>query len=82
VMPRDGAIICGDLVGKLAVLRVNCSKCGRAGHYLLFRLIEARGRDAKVNEWLHELTASCAKKRVNDMNDPCGARCPDLAKVL
>jgi hypothetical protein len=26
-MPRDGAIIFGDLIGKLDVLRVVCSKC-------------------------------------------------------
>ena len=81
-MPRDGAIIFGDLVGKLSVVRVKCSKCHRSGHYLLFRLIKARGRDAAVLDWLDELTATCAKKRVNDMRDQCGVRCPDLPKVL
>ncbi len=30
-MPRDGAIIFGDLIGKLDTLRVECPKCGRAG---------------------------------------------------
>jgi hypothetical protein len=30
-MPRDGAIIFGDLIGKLDVLRVECPKCGRWG---------------------------------------------------
>jgi hypothetical protein len=30
-MPRDGATIFGDLIGKLDVLRVACNKCGRAG---------------------------------------------------
>jgi hypothetical protein len=34
-MPRDGAIIFGDLIGKLDVLRVECAKCGRAGQYEL-----------------------------------------------
>jgi hypothetical protein len=28
-MPRDGAIIFGDLISKLDVLRVECPKCGR-----------------------------------------------------
>ena len=28
-MPRDGAIIFGDLKGKLSVLRVTCNKCHR-----------------------------------------------------
>jgi hypothetical protein len=29
-MPRDGAIIFSDLIGKLDVLRVTCAKCERA----------------------------------------------------
>ena len=28
-MPRDGAIIFGDLIGKLDVLRIECIECGR-----------------------------------------------------
>ena len=82
VMPRDGAIIFGDLVGKLEVLSVTCEKCGRDGRYILARLIRKRGRDAKLVDWLDELTAECPKKLAHSMNDPCGARCPDLAKVL
>ena len=31
-MPRDGAIIFSDLIGKLDVLRVSCEKCGRDDH--------------------------------------------------
>jgi hypothetical protein len=30
-MPRDGAIIFRDIVGKLDVLNVECEKCGRRG---------------------------------------------------
>jgi hypothetical protein len=30
-MPRDGAIIFGDPVGELGVLRIECAKCGRSG---------------------------------------------------
>ena len=44
-MPRDGAIIFSDLIGKLEVLRVTCEKCGRDGRYILTRLIHQRGRD-------------------------------------
>ena len=44
-MPRDGAIIFGDLIGKLSVLRVACDKCHRTGQCLVFRLVHARGRD-------------------------------------
>lgn len=81
-MPRDGAIVLGDLIGKLDVLRVSCDKCERDGSYGLARLINQRGRDAKVIDWLDELTAECPKKIARNMNDPCGARCPDLPKIL
>ena len=36
-MPRDGATIFSDLIGKLDVLRVSCDKCGRDGCYGLGR---------------------------------------------
>ena len=66
-MPRDGAITFSDLIGKLDMLRVSCEKCGR---------------DAKLVDWLDELTADCPKKTAGSMSDRCGARCQDLAKVL
>jgi hypothetical protein len=75
-MPRDGAIIFADLIGKLDMLRVACENDGCYG---LNRLIERRGRDAKLIDWLDEITADCAKKRAANMNDPCGARCPAIA---
>jgi hypothetical protein len=81
-MPRDGAIIFGDLIGKLGVLRVTCEKCGRDGRYPLQRLIDGRGRDAKIVDWLRELTADCPRMIARNMSDQCGARCPDLARVL
>jgi hypothetical protein len=77
-MPRDGAIVFRDLIGKLDLLRVSCDKCGRDGCYGLSRLIDSRGRNGKLGE----LTAECPKKIALNMNDPCGAKCPDLPKVL
>ena len=81
-MPRDGAIIFADLIGKLDLLRVACDNCRRDGRYGLNRLIEPRGRDAKLIDWLDEITADCPKKSAHNMNDPCGAKCPDLPRVL
>ena len=81
ILPRDGAIIFADLIGKLDVLRVTCAKCER-GRYLLDRLIETRGRDTKIVDWLGEFTADCPKKAANNWSDQCAARCPDLAAVL
>jgi hypothetical protein len=54
-MPREGAIIFGDLVGKLEILRVECDKCGRRGRYHLDRLIERYGIDAKLFDWSDEI---------------------------
>ena len=64
------------------MLRVSCDKCGRDGCYGLGRLIEKRGRDAKLIDWVDELTAECPKKIAHNMNDPCGAKCPQLPKVM
>ena len=80
--PRDGAIIFGDLIGKLDGLRVSCEKCGRSGRYQVQRLIRDRGRDGKIVDWLDQITADCPKKATVSWNDRCAARCPDLAKVL
>jgi len=79
-MPREGAIIFRDLVGKLEVLRVECDKCGRKGQYRLDRLIEQYGIDAKLFDW--EPEADCPRKQAKNLNDTCGARCPDLSKVV
>jgi hypothetical protein len=81
-MPRDGAIIFGDLVGKLDALTVECAKCERRGRYAVGRLIERRGRDGKIVDWLEEITADCPRKIKGSISDRCGARCPDLTKVL
>ena len=47
-MSRDGATVFSDLIGKLDLLRVSCEKCRRDGCYGLGRLIDKRGRDAKL----------------------------------
>ena len=81
-MPRDGAIIFGDLIGKLDMLHLACDKCGRKGRYAVARLIEQRGHDAKVVDLLAEITANCPKKQAGNMSDQCAARCPDLPRVM
>ena len=60
MMPRDGAIIFRDIVGKLDVLRVECDKCGRKGQYRVDHLIEQYGIDAKLFDW--EPEADCPRK--------------------
>jgi hypothetical protein len=81
-MPRDGATTFGDLDGKLGMLRVECQKCERVGQYWVARLIEQRGRDAKIVDWLDEITADCPKNSEHNWSDQCAAQCPDLPRVL
>jgi hypothetical protein len=43
-------------------------------------LIEQYGNDAKLFDW--EPEADCPRKQAKNLNDICGARCPDLSKVV
>jgi hypothetical protein len=62
----------------LGLRRVSqCDKCGRAGRYRVDRLIERYGIDAKSFDWSDEITADCPRKQAANLNDVCGARCPD-----
>ena len=81
-MVRDGSLTPADLVGKLDVLRVACTKCDRAGRHPVAKLVERIGPDAKLTNWLSELTADCPRKRRNSFSDQCGALYPDLPKVI
>jgi hypothetical protein len=62
VKPRDGAIIFRDLIGKLAVLGIECGKCGRSGQHRLDRLIMRYGIDGKLFDSSGEITADCGRR--------------------
>jgi hypothetical protein len=68
-MPHDGSITPADLVGKLDWLVLSCEKCGREGRYKVARLVKGLGADAKLTDWLSQITADCPKKRNIDMSD-------------
>jgi len=46
----------------------------------LSQLVDKRGRDGKIVDWLDAITADCPKKSVQNMSERCGARCPDLPR--
>jgi hypothetical protein len=69
----------GDLVGQLEEFRVECEKCGRAGRE---RLIAECGPEAKVPDWLAQLSADCPKRQTASISDRCAAHCPDLVPVF
>jgi hypothetical protein len=52
------------------------------GRYHLHRLIARYGIDAKLFDWSDEITADCPRNQAKNLNDICGARCPDLSKVI
>jgi hypothetical protein len=81
-MPRDGAIIFRDLVGKLDVLNVEYDKYGRRGRFHLRGLVERHGIDAKLFHWSDEIAADCSRRHSGNLYDQCGARCLDLSKVV
>ena len=79
---KPSATTFADLLGKLDVLRVTCAKCDRAGRYRLARLIEQRGADGTILDFLAEVSADCPRRKAGKISDLCGANCPDLPRVL
>jgi hypothetical protein len=75
-------VIFGDLDGKLDVLRVECSKCDRAGRYHVAKLIEKHGRKGNLTKWISDLKADCPNQDAPAFQERCDVRCPDLPKVL
>jgi len=51
---------------------VESDKCGRRGRYHLHRLIERCGIDAKLFDWLYEITADSPRKEARNLNDQRG----------
>jgi hypothetical protein len=81
-VPREGAIIFADLIGKLDLLRIECPKCGRSGRHRLADLLMRYGRSEKVFAFTEDVTENCPRKQARIDNDPCGAICSDLSSVL
>jgi hypothetical protein len=77
-MPRNGALIVSDLFGKLTMLRIECDKCGRKGRCRLSSLRP----DKLLTDFLFELTNDCPRRKADSFANQCGARFPDLPKVL
>ena len=80
-MSRD-YVAFSDIEGKMDVLRVECTRCGRKGRYRVRRLIEQHGRDGSMLRWREQLSADCPKHRAPRLHERCDVLCPDLPKVL
>ena len=80
-MSRD-YLAFGDIEGKLDVLRVECTRCGRKGRYRVRRLIEQHGRDGSMMRWREQLSADCPKHSAPRLQERCDVLCPDLPEVI
>jgi len=78
VIPRDGATIFRDIVGKLDVLNVESDKGGRRGRYPAHRLVERYGMDAKLFDWSNKITAEASAK----LERPVAARGTQICRKL
>ena len=57
---RHGSVTLGDLVGRLAILEIMCSRCERRGRLRVDRLIAQYG-DAELPELRRALAGDCPK---------------------
>ena len=80
-MRHHGERVLRDLIGKLAVLHVDCIRCGRTRQYDVARLIAELGPDFKLNDWLNMSTADCQRRNANG-GGSCSAIMPDLIELL
>jgi hypothetical protein len=60
-MPRT-YLTFSDIDGKLEVLRVECTRCGRKGRYHVRKLIEKFGRGGNMMKWKDLLKGDCPKR--------------------
>ena len=81
-MTRDHAITFEDLHGKIKLLRIECSKCGRTGWYSVRWLIWHRGSESTILDWKDDLTADCPRRLKGDREDKCEMRYPDFPQVV
>ena len=75
---RRGSVTLGDLVDRLAMLDVACSRCARRGRLQLDRLIEQYG-DAELPELRLTLAGDCPRAAVVSIGDQCDIFFPQLS---
>jgi hypothetical protein len=80
--PRDGAIIFSVTWSASSTCSTLSATSAVVAGGITHRLIERYGIDAKLFDWSDEITADCSRKQAKNLNDQCGARCPDLSKVV
>jgi hypothetical protein len=81
-MAGRGYLAFADIEGKLDMLRVECTRCPRAGRYSVAKLIATHGRLANVANWAWGLKQDCPRRDAPQLGERCDLICPDWSKVL
>jgi len=77
---KRGSVTLGDLIDRIAMLEVACSRCERRGWLQVDRLIEQHG-DAELPELRLTLAGDCPKAAVVSISDQCDIYFPGLGAV-
>jgi hypothetical protein len=75
---KRGSVTLGDLIDRIAMLEVACSRCERRGWLQVDRLIEQHG-DAELPELRLTLADDCPKAAVVSISDQCDIFFPQLS---
>ena len=76
-----GALTLGELRGRLAVLSVECEKCGRAGRYSVAGLIATHGKDTTLPDLAASMAESCEQPSTSASLNHCPVKFPDLVNL-
>ena len=74
---RGDAVTLGDLIDRIAMLEVACSRCERRGRLQVDRLIERHG-DMELPELGRVLAGDCRKAAAVSISDRCDIFFPKL----
>ena len=72
-----GSLTLGELGGTFHLLEIRCTKCDRYGRERLARLIERYGREARLPNVRHQLSADCQHHEAA-INERCDVYFPEL----
>jgi hypothetical protein len=73
-----GSLTLAELEVTHALLDVRCARCGRHGRLRLARLITLYGRDARLPDVRHQLSADC-RRHDGSNHERCDVYFPELA---
>ena len=74
---KRGSVTLGDLLDRIAMLEVACSRCERRGRLQVDRLIERHG-DMELPELGRVLAGDCRKAAAVSISDRCDVFFPKL----